>query len=142
MAVLLRSVKKWQVHLLEDLGNHRGSDDDEVVKLCGQHGLTIVTCDDMRYTPETMAAMVAYGVGVFKVVSANANTERKAAAMIVASDRMIQLVNAHKGEAFCAHVRLDGYVNHKVDAFKAFPARTESQRLTERKYGPLFSLKA
>lgn len=140
LAVLLRTVRAWTIELHAD-HLRPGADDDEVVALCGKQGFTIVTCDDMRYTPETMAAMVAYGVGFFKISSANANTERKAAAIIVASDRMIRLAHENKANAFCAHVRLDGHVQHMVDAFKDFPPRTASQQRTERKYGPIFSLK-
>ena len=62
--VLLRTVRQWTIELHID---HlpAGADDDEVVKLCGQKGFTLVTCDEMRYTPETMrSSFVAYGVGL------------------------------------------------------------------------------
>jgi hypothetical protein len=126
-----RQVNDWKLELHTD-HLKRGVDDMDVVALCGRHGWALVTCDEMRYTPETKAAIVTWNVAVFKVViHKKTNGIEIAAAMIAGRRRMLDLLAKQK-PPFCAHVQLNGSVNLMSD-FEDI-ALTESQRRTLRKY--------
>jgi hypothetical protein len=131
----LRELKGWRIESHRD---HlpRGAADFAVVGTCGKNGWTLITTDDMRYTPETKLALVAWNVCSFKVIIRKETHHLQIISALVAGrDRIFDLLSKHRDQPFCAHVQLGGAVN-VMTTFKEFQL-TESQRKTIRKYGAL-----
>jgi hypothetical protein len=132
---LLREIRGWRIESHRD---HlpRGASDFDVVGACGKNRWTLITTDEMRYTPETKLAMVAWDVCSFKVITRKETHFLQIVSALVASrERMFDLLSTHKPGPFCAHVQLGGVVNI-MTTFDEFTL-TESQRKTIRKYGAL-----
>jgi hypothetical protein len=131
----LRELKGWRIE------SHRShlapsTADFDVVGLCGKNKWTLITTDEMRYTPETKLAMVAWNVCLFKVITRKETHYLQIVSALIASrDRMFELLAKNSASAFCAHVQLGGDVNvmKTFDEFKL----TDSQCRTIRKYGSL-----
>lgn len=131
----LREIKGWKIESHRD---HlpRGASDFDVVGKCGRNGWTLITSDEMRYTPETKLAMVAWNVCSFKVINRrDTHSLQIVSALIAGKDRIISLLAKHWKDPFCAHVQLGGAVT-VMTLFENIRL-TDSQRKTIRKYGAL-----
>lgn len=131
----LRELKGWRIESHRDHLT-RGAADFDVVGTCGKNRWTLITTDDMRYTPETKLAMVAWNVCSFKVIIRKETHHLQIVSALVAGrDRIFDLLSKHWNQPFCAHVQLGGAVK-VMTTFNEFKL-TESQRKTIRKYGSL-----
>jgi hypothetical protein len=131
----LRELKGWRIETHRD-HLERGAADFDVVGLCGKHRWTLITTDEMRYTPETKLAMVAWNVCSFKVITRRETHHLQIVSALIASrERLFDLLAKRWESAFCAHVQLGGDVN-VMATFDEFNL-TDSQRRTIRKYGSL-----
>lgn len=138
MAADLRELDEWRIELHPDYLN-RGVPDMDVVALCGQRRWALVTCDDMRYTPETKYAMVAWNVCVFKVViHKKTHLLEMTSALIAGRKRILDLLDKQP-HPFCAHVQLNGTVTVMSSTFNDVKM-TDSQRQTFKKYGKVMNL--
>lgn len=131
----LREIRGWRIESHRD-HLKRSASDFEVVGLCGKNNWTLVTTDEMRYTPETKLAMVAWNVCSFKVIQRRETHGLQiVAALIAGKERMLTLLARNATDPFCAHVQLAGTVNIR-SRFEEFTL-TESQRRTIRRLGAL-----
>lgn len=131
----LRELRGWRIESHRD-HLKRAAPDFNVVGVCGKQRWTLITTDEMRYTPETKLAMVAWNVCSFKVITRKETHHLQIVSALVASrDRMFALLAKHWDRPFCAHVQLGGAVN-VMTLFDEFRL-TESQCKTIRKYGTL-----
>lgn len=131
----LREIKGWRIESHRDYLK-RGASDIEVISECGRRSWSLITSDDMRYTPETKMAMVAWNVCSFKVVTRRqTHSLQIVSALIAGKDQILALLEKHWSEPFCAHVQLRGAVN-VMTQFDEFNLST-SQRKTIRRYGAL-----
>jgi hypothetical protein len=131
----LRDLKGWRIETHRD---HlpRGAADFTVVGTCGKNRWTLITTDDMRYTPETKLAMVAWNVPSFKVITRKETHHLQIISALVAGrEKIFDLLAKHAERAFCAHVQLGGAVS--VMTFFDDCRLTDSQSKTIRRYGAL-----
>jgi hypothetical protein len=131
----LRDLKGWRIESHRD-HLERGAADFAVVGTCGRNRWTLITTDDMRYTPETKLAMVAWNVASFKVITRRETHHLQIISALVAGrDKIFDLLSTYAAEPFCAHVLLGGTVT-VMTRFQEF-SLTASQRKTIRRYGSL-----
>jgi hypothetical protein len=134
IAEQLRKLEGWDIQL-HDSHLDRGAADHAVVDLCGRNHWGLVTCDDMRYTPETKVAMVEQRVRIFKVVCGReTHVIRITAALIGARLKMIALMKKTQ-IAMCAHIQLNGHVVVRNYFDDVIATMTPSQRKTFLKFG-------
>ena len=105
--------------------------------MCGKKRWTLITTDDMRYTPETKLAMVAWNVSSFKVITRKETHHLQivSALYVAGRDKIFGLLSSHAHQPFCAHVHLTGAVT-VMTTFKEFDL-TASQCKTIRRYRSL-----
>jgi hypothetical protein len=134
VAETLRKLTGWTIELHSD-HFERGADDAAVVAFCGQRGWALVTCDEMRYTPETKAAIEENKTRVLKViVNKETHGVEIAASLVLARERIIRFLKANRA-AVVAHIRRDGTIG-AVTRFEAPRLDlTSSQKRTARKFG-------
>lgn len=134
VAVPLRRLPGWIIELHQD---HlpRGASDREVAEFCGRQGWAIVTCDDMRYTPETKIAMARFSARVFKVV-VNRETHGMhiVSSLVSAREAILKMLRADNGP-FCAHVRRSGAVKVMTRLDEIVGQMTDAQKRTFKKFG-------
>jgi hypothetical protein len=134
IAAPLRDLGGWNIELH---GDHfeAGTSDAEVALTCGDHGWAIVTCDDMRYTPETKQVLARHGGRVLKVSTRGGSTHyiEIVSALVGARYRIISLL-AKDRSSWCAHVNRAGSVTIMA-RYDDYGELSESQTRTARKYG-------
>lgn len=131
---ILRQAPDWTIELH---GAHldRGASDAEVVTYCGTRGWALVTCDDMRYTPETKRAIAEHNVRVIKVVVKKKTLGVEiASSLIIARDKIIGFLKNNR-TAIVAHIQKDGSINVRERFDQHTKGLTASQQRTERKHG-------
>ena len=134
VADILRRIPDWTIELHSDhLG--RGADDAEVAEYCGKRGWALVTCDEMRYTPETKRAISAHNVRVLKVVVKKKTLGVEiAASLVVAREKIIGFLKKNRA-AVVAHIRRDGTLQIMSTFDGGTNRLTASQERTTRKFG-------
>jgi hypothetical protein len=134
IAEILRQLDGWRIEIhLDHLTP--GTSDEDVANFCGPRGWAVVTCDDMRYTPETKLAMLQQHVRVFKVVRHDDTHGLELAAALVTARKSIIGMMRKNRTAMCAHVRLNGDVNVVRYFDDVALSLSPSQLKTYRKYG-------
>lgn len=131
----LREIRGWRIETHRDHLKRR-TPDFGVIGFCGKNRWSLITIDDMRYTPETKLAMVAWDVCSFKVVTRReTHALQIVSALVAGKDKMLAMLTKHPDQPFCAHVQLSGDVtlSKTFDQYQL----TESQRRTIRRYGSL-----
>lgn len=123
------TIERFKSHL------KKGTEDDKVVAFCGERGWGLISTDDMRYTPETQLAIVAYDVRVFKVVVRKNTAFTEIMASLVLGRAEIQDIMRRERKALVAHVRRKGDVQIMTRLEHVRAAYSESQLRTARKYG-------
>lgn len=144
LAVDLCKAREWDVRLANPDPCPKGMVDADVIRSCAQRNWSVITLDEMRYTPETCRVIAATGARVFKVVgSKNKHEVHVLGALMAAQARILRILSEDKGP-FIAHVHLNGSVaimsrlTKEIEQNKITPM-TESQERTFRKFGTTVS---
>ena len=133
IADTLRKASGWTIELATDHFKD-GAGDADIATYCGERGWALVTCDEMRYTPETKKAIVNSSVRVLKVVSKQRQGIEIAASLVLARERIVGFLKKNKSAVVC-HIHKDGTL-HPMERFEdAATTLTDSQKRTARKYG-------
>jgi hypothetical protein len=134
VAEILSKVPDWTIELHS---NHfeRGASDAEVAEYCGQRGWALVTCDDMRYTPETKRAIAANNVRVLKVVVKKKTLGVEiAASLVIAREKILGFLKKNR-TAVVVHIQKDGSLQVMNRFEEPMKPLTASQQRTARKFG-------
>jgi len=134
IAEILRKAPDWIIELHDD-HFERGASDADVAEYCGKRGWALVTCDDMRYTPETKKAIAANNLRVLKVVIKKKTLGVEiAAALILAREKIVGFLRNNRA-AVVAHIQKDGTLHIRARFEDATRELTAAQKRTARKFG-------
>ncbi|HEY3383905.1 MAG TPA: hypothetical protein VGK32_19245 [Vicinamibacterales bacterium] len=114
-----------------------GTSDKDVVERCGEEGWALVTCDEMRYTPETMVMMAELSVPLFRVVTKRETHFVEVLATLVKARTNIISTLRKNCTAFVAHIHTGGNVKVMTRYEEPAESLTDAQLKTKRKFGRL-----
>jgi hypothetical protein len=128
---LKRIRREWVIELCID---HlpRGTSDPDVIKLCGERGWVLVTCDErIRYVPENKAAVIRNRVKAVMFNKGNLQGVEYAAALIVGRSHMLKTIQSTVGHLIS---RINRSGEFSVLEPKQAEATTAREK-TKKKYG-------